>query len=403
MEGNNNNIFSIVIVSNDKLSKKIKVSKSTKIENFYQQIINLFPQSENLNIKLFYYEGYSHQIYLIEKEEDYITANKKGIEYFYLCSNDSDYSSINEDMNNYNYLKYYSVIIFSPIKMLNSVFQNIQRKKMQISKNNSSNINNYKKSFSMPIKNVNNNLNFIVNNNIMNNNLFNPMMMNNNMMNPMMMYNNMMNPMMMNNNMMNNNMMNNNMMNNNMMNNNMMNNNMMNNNMMNNNMMNNNMMNNNMMNNNMGMNNNMMMQAMMNNIMNNQLLTIMANMINNKNNFQNPQTNNNNFNNNNSSTNNEEDNNLSSDNGQVSLIFKRTDKRTKEESFKITIVCNKKDLIKDVIKNYCFKTNEKKENLLFLINSKQLDGNKTVEEEHLLSGTIILVVDTKPMKGGLNY
>ena len=333
-EENNNNseIASIVVVSNDNLSKKIKVSKTTHMENFFEQILNEFP---DFNRKLFYYEAYSQDLFVIEKEEEYVTANKKSIEYFYLCSNDVDYKSKDEILKNYNYLKYYSVIIFSPIKVLNTEFQNIQRKKMQMNliknkpnnneqNNDTNNLNdddnnsNNNMSHSMNLNNNklnqmmgNNNLmNPVIYNNMansmsLNNNMAKQMMMNNSMMYPMMNYNNMMNRnMMMNNNnmmmnrnmMMNNNMlMNNNMMNNMinknmMMNNNMMNpmmnNNMMNpmmnyNNMMNKNnmvmnnnnmMMNNNMMVNNMMNNNIMMKNNMMNNYMMNPIMNNNMM-----------------------------------------------------------------------------------------------------------------------------------
>ena len=128
-ENNNTQIASIVVVSNDNLSKKIKVSKTTNMDNFFEQILNEFP---DFNKKLFYYEAYSDELFLIQKEEEYVTANKKSIEYFYLCSNDINYKSKDEELKNYNYLKYYSVIIFSPIKVLNTEFQNKQRKKMQM-------------------------------------------------------------------------------------------------------------------------------------------------------------------------------------------------------------------------------------------------------------------------------
>ncbi len=134
----NNNIPSSIVVSNDKMSKIIYINKNTKIQNFYQQIISAFYPSKISNFKLFYYEGYSHKKQYITNKEEYITANKKGIEYFYFCSNND--SIINDIDLDIDFLKYYSVIIFTPISPLNSEFQNNQRKKMQISINNYQNI-----------------------------------------------------------------------------------------------------------------------------------------------------------------------------------------------------------------------------------------------------------------------
>ena len=190
MDNNNNNEASSVVVSNDETSKKIKVDKNTKLENFYQLIINEFPQINNYNMNLFYYEGYSHGKLFISNEKEYVTANKKGIEYFYFCSN----SSNSNDQYN-DYLKYHSVIIFSPIKTLNQEYQNKERKKMQIKNIIPNTIK----------KNINNNSNNIMNyNNLkmnymhMNQMGMNPMMMNQMGMNSMMMNQMGMNPMMMN-------------------------------------------------------------------------------------------------------------------------------------------------------------------------------------------------------------
>ena len=186
---NNNNEASSIVVSNDTTSKKIKVDKNTKLENFYQLIINKFNQNNKFNMNLFYYEGYSHEKLFISNEKEYVIANKKGIEYFYFCSD----SSNNNDKYS-DYLKYHSVIIFSPIKILNHEYQNNERKKMQIKNfipnKNQKNINN----------NSNNNMNS--NNMMMNNQMgMKPMMMNNQMgMKPIMMNNQIgMNPMKMNN------------------------------------------------------------------------------------------------------------------------------------------------------------------------------------------------------------
>ena len=57
--GDNNNTFSYIVVSDDNLSKRIPVNKSTNIIDFYQQVINLFPQGAN-DLKYFYFEAYSH-------------------------------------------------------------------------------------------------------------------------------------------------------------------------------------------------------------------------------------------------------------------------------------------------------------------------------------------------------
>ena len=182
---------SSVVVSNDETSKILYVDKNTKLENFYQQIINKF-HFNNYNLKIYYYEGYSHEKYFITTEKEYVIANKKGVEYFYFCSNDSEISNNAEDID---YIKYYSVIIFSPIKKLNSEYQNEQRKKMKINE--------------VSLNQNNNNINNKIDNNIndrnvmMNKTMMNPMMMNPMMMNPMMMNQMNMNPMMMNQMMMN--------------------------------------------------------------------------------------------------------------------------------------------------------------------------------------------------------
>ena len=82
------------------------------------------------------------------------------------------------------------------------------------------------------------------------------------------------------------------------------------------------------------------------------------------------------------------------------MLFKRTSKKVEKKNFKITVICKGDELVNDVIQRYCFKTNEKKEDLLFLYDSKQLDIKNTVEQTKLLAGSLILVVDVKPMVGG---
>ena len=224
---NLNNTASIVI-SSDNSSRLIFINKDTNIGDFYQKIISEFP---NLNsMKLFYYEGYSHNKLYVSNEQEYITANKKCIEYFYLCSE--------EENDKIDYLKYHSVIIFSPIKLLNKQENNEKRKSMQIDNSgvilNKCNTFTAGQNMNMNGNNFNTTLNSMTgfnNNMMMNNN----MTMNNNMMNNYMtMNNNMimnnfnfpmnnmqnmgMNNMMMNNNMMFSPFMNNMMMNNNMFN-----------------------------------------------------------------------------------------------------------------------------------------------------------------------------------------
>ena len=207
----NSNHTSLIVISNDNSSHLININKDTKIGEFYQQIILQFPNLNNM--KLFYYEGYSHNKLYVSNEQEYITANKKCIEYFYLCSD--------EENDKIDYLKYHSVIIFSPIKLLNKQENNEKRKSMQM--DNSSLTLNKAKTFNNSISNTNSQFNNMSGcNNVMNNNMMgNNIMMNNfnfpmnnmqnmgmNNMNNMMMNNNMMFSPFMNNMMMNNNMFN---------------------------------------------------------------------------------------------------------------------------------------------------------------------------------------------------
>ena len=204
----NSNHTSLIVISNDNSSHLININKDTKIGEFYQQIILQFPNLNNM--KLFYYEGYSHNKLYVSNEQEYITANKKCIEYFYLCSE--------EENDKIDYLKYHSVIIFSPIKLLNKQENNEKRKSMQI--DNSSLTLNKAKTFNNSINNTNSQFNNMSGcNNVMNNNMMGNNIMMNNFNFPMNNMQNMgMNNMMMNNNMMFSPFMNNMMMNNNMFN-----------------------------------------------------------------------------------------------------------------------------------------------------------------------------------------
>ena len=124
----------------------------------------------------------------------------------------------------------------------------------------------------------------------------------------------------------------------------------------------------------------------------------------NKQNKQNNQNNNNNINNNNNlnkpinqNDNNNEDNNLDPD--QLSIIFQRNKKDDKVD-FKIKIICKYNELVRDVLNRYCFKTNEKKKNLLFLYNSVNLKEDITVQNAGMLNMSKVLVIDHKIMEGG---
>jgi len=142
----------------------------------------------------------------------------------------------------------------------------------------------------------------------------------------------------------------------------------------------------------------------------NQLQNMMMVMMNNQNNQnnQNSQNNNNNINNNNNfnnsgnqNVNNNEENNLDDD--QLTIDFQRN-KKNDVVDFKIKIICKFNDLIKDVLNRYCFKTNEIKENLLFLYNSVNLNDKKfeniTVQNAGIINMSRILVIDPRQMDGG---
>ena len=137
----NDNGASFVVVSDDHFSKKVKIYKNTNFADFYQKILGYFPQAYNYAQRLFYYEAYSHDKRIITNEEEYIIANKKCIEFFYFCPNYSNYCLMNDDIENANYLKYHSVILFTPIKIVNTEDQKNAKKKMNIIINQNTNNN----------------------------------------------------------------------------------------------------------------------------------------------------------------------------------------------------------------------------------------------------------------------
>ena len=126
---------SFIIVSDDHLSKKVKIYENTNFDNFYQEILNYFPQAHRYLRKLFYYEAYSHEKGIITNNEEFIIANKKCIEYFYFCPNYSEYDLTTDNEANADYLKYHSIILFSPIEIVNTEEQKNAKKKMKIIKN----------------------------------------------------------------------------------------------------------------------------------------------------------------------------------------------------------------------------------------------------------------------------
>ena len=144
------------------------------------------------------------------------------------------------------------------------------------------------------------------------------------------------------------------------------------------------------------MNSMMMMSGMMNMMANmNQLQNMMMGMIKNANT-------NTNINNDNDNDKRIEKKNEEKDEAQLSIIFQKN-KDKYNIDFKISIPCRYDDLVNDVLDRYCFKINEKKEDLLFLFASKDLQkvfGNQTVQKAGLTSTSIVLVIDARLMKGG---
>ena len=123
-----------------------------------------------------------------------------------------------------------------------------------------------------------------------------------------------------------------------------------------------------------GMNNNIMM-TMMGQMMD-QMMNIMSNMVKENNNKETPSFN--------------ED--------IINLQF-QSSKKKEEENFTINIVCHPKEKWKDVFQRYCFKTNEKKEYLLFICNAKRLQDDQTVGSTDLFNSPKILVIDIRDLEG----
>ena len=143
--------------------------------------------------------------------------------------------------------------------------------------------------------------------------------------------------------------------------------------------------------------------------MNNMMMTMISERLKNNTNNYNNNNFNNNFNNNNnfssqSNQSNDNNNNINNENypdsdEKLTIIF-MTNKKNGDLDFIIKIICKEDELVKDIIDRYCFKTDQKKEDLLFLYNSKKLDENQTILEAKLNSTSIIMVVNIKNIYGG---
>ena len=59
-----------------------------------------------------------------------------------------------------------------------------------------------------------------------------------------------------------------------------------------------------------------------------------------------------------------------------------------------------KELVKDVLDRYCFKTNEKKDKLVFLFNHRQLIEDKTIRNSGIIDMSQIMVIDASGLRGG---
>ena len=58
------------------------------------------------------------------------------------------------------------------------------------------------------------------------------------------------------------------------------------------------------------------------------------------------------------------------------------------------------ELVKEVLNRYCFKTNEKKDKLVFLFNGRQLIEGKTVGNSGIINMSQIMVIDASGLVGG---
>ena len=125
------------------------------------------------------------------------------------------------------------------------------------------------------------------------------------------------------------------------------------------------------------MNNNMINQNNINNMMNNN------NIMNVGNNLEM-----NNWNNN------QESQNFQEIDEFLNLHFK------KGRNSDLVIFCKNNELLSEVVKRYCHKSLQKREDLLFLFNCNILREDRTVQELNLLNDSKILVLDNKPMYGG---
>ena len=84
---------------------------------------------------------------------------------------------------------------------------------------------------------------------------------------------------------------------------------------------------------------------------------------------------------------------------ELELVFRKNKDKDNTE-FTIKIICKYDELVKDVIDRYCFKTNEKKRDLLFFFNSEKLKENITVRNATLINMSVIFVINARGIEGG---
>ena len=77
---------------------------------------------------------------------------------------------------------------------------------------------------------------------------------------------------------------------------------------------------------------------------------------------------------------------------ELSIIFEKSFKDSANENRLEGVICKYNDLVKDVIDKYLLKTNQKKENLLFIFNAHNINESfRTVLEQGICNGYVIRV------------
>ena len=121
-------------------------------------------------------------------------------------------------------------------------------------------------------------------------------------------------------------------------------------------------------------------------------------------NYQNQFQNNNNMNGiNNMNMNNNSENistnqNTVNSNNTITVVFRNTDSNG---YLAYQITCTKDDRLSDVIQKYRNKSGDNDQSKKFIFNARNIDENVTVGQLKLTEGSIIFVVSTSGIKGGL--